>query len=286
MKLFFAITPILPLKIIIFTFLIFQVFDASSQETDSIKTKTINVKEILISKERSKGLTGVKIHLSLDDMIIKDDSLRIKYTLNGESYTRQFVELNPKPIDEIDIFHPFVLLFNNSGMHHLSFELHQFVDVAKKTKYKIAGDTAQTANLEVPTLHSFQIKVNYTEVTPKTPKGKSWDFYLLPRKKSDKYPDLIYTVEADFNEASRGIFGGQFYRAHKQKNTLIASWPYFSESVLYCEGDELSLCVKDADVIFHDKIGCISIHELILQENTEHLQFGSVLRFQYELHEK
>lgn len=216
-------------------------------------------------------------------MIVKDDSLRVKYTLNGDSHTRQFVELNPKTVSSITIFHPFVLLFNNSGTHHVSFLLDEFVDIAKRTIYTVEGVKEQAAKVTVPTMHAFQVKVNYSEVASKTPKGKSWDFYLLPRVKSDKYPDLIYTIEAAFNEASRGIFSGQFYRAHKQKNTLIASWPYLSDSVLYCEGDELSLCIKDADLIFHDKIGCISIHELILQENIEQLQFGSVLKFSYEL---
>lgn len=256
---------------------------AQNTEVDSLITKTINVKEILIQSERLKGLSGVKLTLLLDDMIVKDDSLRIKYTLNGDAYTRQFVELNPKSIDRIDIFHPYALLFYNSGTHHVSFLLDEFVDIAKRTIYTVEGVKEQAANVTVPTMHSMQVKVSYTEVTPKTPKGKAWDFYLLPRVKSDKYPDLIYTIEAAFNEASRGIFSGQFYRAHKQKNTLIASWPYLSDSVLYCEGDELSLCIKDADLIFHDKIGCISIHELILQEKTSQLHFGSVLKFSYEL---
>lgn len=272
-------------KFLVFSLVILHtsILFAQKTEVDSILTKTITVKEILMSTERSKGLSGVKLTLLLDDMIVKDDSLRVKYTLNSDSYTRQFVELNPKSIDRIEIFHPFALLFYNAGTHHVSFMLDQFVDIAKQTKYVIEGIKEQATNVVVPTMHTMQVKVNYTEVTPKTPKGKAWDFYLFPRTKSDKYPDLIYTVEAAFNEASRGIFGGQFYRAHKQKNTLIASWPYLSDSILYCEGDELSLCVKDADVIFHDKIGCISIHELILQENTEQLHFGSVLKFSYEL---
>jgi len=280
---FFQISSYLS-KFIVLLFLVQTSFlSAQNTEVDSLISKTINVKEILIQSERSRGLSGVKLTLFLDDTIVKDDSLRIKYTLNGDAYTREFNELNPKSTDRIDIFHPYALLFYNSGAHHVSFLLDEFVDIAKRTIYTVEGVKDQAANVFVPTMHSLQVKVNYTEVTPKTPKGKAWDFYLLPRVKSDKYPDLIYTIEAVFNEASRGIFSGQFYRAHKQKNTLIASWPYLSDIVLYCEGDELSLCIKDADLIFHDKIGCISIHELILQKDALQLQFGSVLKFTYEL---
>ncbi len=256
---------------------------AQKTEVDSLITKTINVEEILISTEHSKGLTGVKISLKLDSMIVADDSLRINYRLNDKLYTRKFNKLQPKLIDEIAIFHPFAILFKTSGTHTINFVLDKIIDVAKQTKYQLKGIKKQVNSVQVPTMHQLQVQVNYTKVTPKTPKGKAWDFHLFPRTTADKYPDLIYTIESEHNEASRGIFSGQFFRAHKQKNTLIASWPYFSDAIYYCEGDVISLCIKDADLIFHDKIGCISTDEMISQERSTPLEFGSVLKFDYEM---
>ncbi len=256
---------------------------AQKTEVDSLITKTINVKEILMITERSKGLTGVKISLKLDSMIVADDSLRINYRLNDKLYTRKFNELQPKLIDEIAIFHPFAILFVTSGTHQISFALDKMIDISKRTKYLLEGVKEDVNSVQVPTMHQLQVQVNYTKVTPKTPKGKAWDFHLFPRTTADKYPDLIYTLESEHNDASRGIFSGQFFRAHKQKNTLIAGWPYLSDNIYFCEGDAILLCVKDADLIFHDKIGCISISKMILQEKSVPLEFGSVLKFDYEM---
>jgi len=274
-----------PLNILMFSLVFLQVsfLFAQNTETDTIPRKIFEIKEILMESIRSKGLSGVKVNILLEKVLILDDSLHINYSLNGDLYTRKFGNFNQKSVDRIAIFHPYSILYQTSGVHQVDFILNKISDAFKKNTYKITGIKTQNTTVEVPILHTLKIKVNYTEVTPKTPKGKDWDFSLFPRGDSNNYPDLIYTIEAPFNEDSRGIFNGQFYRAHKQKNTLIAGWPYFSDTISYCEGDELSLCIKDADLIFHDKIGCISIYKLILKEQSEQLHFGSVLNFSCEV---
>lgn len=259
---------------------------AQKTETDSISVKNIEVKTILMESTRSKGLSGLKVSLILEYMLVLEDSLYVNYNLNGKLYTRSFSNLHHESVDRLAIFHPYAILYETSGKQQAEFSLNKIKGAFKKNSYKISGVKTHRVSVEVPILHSIQIKVNYTEVTPKTPKGKDWDFHLFPRGDYDKYPDLIFTIEAPFNEDSRGIFSGQFYRAHKQKNTLLASWPYFSDNISYCEGDELSLCIKDADLIFHDNIGCISIYKLLETKQAEQLQFGSVLKFSCELEAK
>lgn len=285
MQTFLLICTRSSLKVLVFTLALLQssFLFAQKTEIDTISTKNIEIKEILMESTRSKGLSGLKVSLVLKDMLVLEDSLFVNYSLNDKIHTRSYSNLHHKSVDKIVIFHPYAILYETSGNQQADFVLNKISDAFKKNRYKISGIKTHRAIIEVPLLHTIQIKVNYTQVTPKTPKGKDWDFHLFPRGDYDKYPDLIFTIEAPFNEDSRGVFGGQFYRAHKQKNTLVASWPYFSDTIFYCEGDELSLCIKDADLIFHDGIGCVSIYKLIANKQSEQMHFGSVLNFSCEV---
>lgn len=259
----------------------------SAQDTTEtvIVTEPISITNIGVLSTRSKGLSGIMITLTLEDTLTINGNLNVAYSLNEKSYTRDIRNMYVKKLTEIRTFHPYAQLFEKSGDHRIVFALDSIYDPDAKIGFVLKGNKMKPAVIEVPTLHSIKVKVNYTEVSSTTRKGKAWDFNFFANTESDNYPDLIFIISSPYNEDSNGVFTGQFYRSHKQKNTLIASWPYFSDIVYYCEGDELFLYVKDADNVFHDTIGYISLDELKGKEKIEDMHFGQVLRFSCEVEE-
>jgi hypothetical protein len=255
-----------------------KVFSQNPPQKVSV-SDSLFVEGIVIETSQSKGLSGLMIEIDLKQTIQIDHNLDIHYSIDGSPYTREYREMRPLSTNQLKIFHPFAQLYQSKGKYESIFHLDNIVDPDKQHQYEIDGQLEQNAISIVPTIHSIKIKVNYVTVSETTPKGKAWDYNFFKTNKTDTYPDLNYTIESTFNELSRGIFGGQFYSAHKQKNTIISSWPYFSEQVYYCDGDELRICIKDMDTLIHDVIGCISIEELLTMKNTENLKFGSVTDF-------
>jgi len=254
----------------------------AASEKDTI-SKLIHINKIEMEFIKSKGLFGMQLTMAIQDTLVIANNLNIDYKINGTPYTRLFFEVRPLSITRIPIFHPFTHLFKIGGSNTISFELDSIYIPKQKEGFNLLGVKTKSMPVEVPPIRTIRTKVNYVKVNEINPKGKAWDYNFFASSKSDNYPDLIYTVESIFNEDSRGIFNGQFYRGHKQKNTVVASWNYFSDVIYYCEGDELFLCIKDADTVFHDEIGCIALDQLIEQEKKEKLQFGSVLSFSYEV---
>lgn len=273
------------IELFLLSCIILGISAVTAQDSPEIPSSenSVTINSIKMESTRSKGLSGLKILIELDEKIQVEHNLNIHYSLDGKSYTREYREMRPRSFKRIKIFHPFAILYHESGSQQTTFKLDSIYEPDKKLKLYVEGVRDQKIVSDVPAIRTIKIMVNYTKVTETNPKGKEWDYNLFKTNKTDTYPDLIYTIESSFNEDSRGIFGGQFYKTHKQKNTVIASWPYYSDLIYYCEGDELSLCVKDADTIFHDVIGCVTISKLLSMDRIDQLKFGSVINFSCEI---
>ena len=242
---------------------------------------TINVTNITVQADTQKGLSGVEILVSFADTVItgKDD-LKLEYTLNGRSFKRIASNLmKPNSMTIAQIFHPISQLFDAKGSYDVDFKLNSISAKGKESRYEYILDGLSFAmgKVTVPEIIKCMVNVDYVEVYSTNSKGKAWDYNFFAQSSRDNFPDMVYTVESDYNENSRGVYGNIRYRSHKQKNTTRASWTYSTDTITYCKGDKLMVCIKDVDTIFDDTIGCFEIDELAKKGKFKDLSSQSVI---------
>ena len=243
-------------------------------------SKTIKVKDITMEKEYVKGLWGILINLSLDQPFEMEEDLIVTYMLNEKDLKRDLIKLwTHDSLSRIQIFFPLQQLFNQAGRQKASFSLKGIFREEGEIPLALEGKMEHEIEVDVPVMNTIKIKVDHVAVSKTNEKGNAWDYHLFSTRESDNYPDIIYTIEVEYNELGRGGMHTVLYSSHRQNDTLEASWTYFSEPVKYCEGDKLKVCIKDGDTVFHDKIGCIALDKLKARRNISELTFDSVLKF-------
>ncbi|MDH5398924.1 MAG: hypothetical protein OEX02_12310 [Cyclobacteriaceae bacterium] len=247
-------------------------------ENTEIVYSQILIEQVTLEQTDQKGLKGVLVRLQLADSLFLEEDLLVRYTINDEPFVRRLLVQAERAysINTIEIFHPFAGFFRSSGEQEVLFMLENMAIPDQNREFKAVGILMQNISVVVPTILSFSVKVNYVGVSGVAANGTAWDYNFFAAKPADSYPDLVFTIESEFNEKSRGVFSHIRYQSHRQKNTIEASWPAFSDVVYYCAGDRLSVCIKDVDTVFDDVIGCLSVDELKGKKMIDKLNFQQV----------
>ena len=228
----------------------------------------------------SKGLSGILIQLTLDQPLKMEEDIFLTYELNELDLKRDLLKLRtPDTLKRVQIFFPFHQLFTTSGRQRVHFLLKGIFKEQDEIPLTVEGKKAMSVEVDVPVIYTVKLKVDYIAVAKTNEKGNAWDYHIFSTKESDNYPDLLYTIETDYNELGQGSTRTVLYSSHRQNDTLEASWTYFSEPVKLCKGDKVKVCIKDGDTVFHDKIGCIELDQLKAMQNIRELAFDSVLKF-------